>query len=98
MKNENGKLIGVLIGYTMHEEVYVDDLWVDENYRGNGYGKELMESVEEKFKNKGYNNINLYTKEFQAPYFYKKLGYELEFIRENKNNPKLNKYFFIKRF
>jgi len=32
---------------------------------------------------------------FQAPEFYKKLGYEIEFIRENRD-PKLNKYFLKK--
>nr|WP_297708181.1 hypothetical protein [uncultured Butyrivibrio sp.] len=33
---------------------------------------------------------------FQAPEFYKKLGYELEFIREDKD-PKFSKYFYLKK-
>ena len=33
--------------------------------------------------------------EFQAPEFYKKLGYDIEFIRQTED-PKLNKYFFRK--
>ena len=30
--------------------------------------------------------------------FYKKCGFDVEFIRENNDNPKLNKYFFVKYF
>ena len=45
---------------------------------------------------KGYEKIALTTFGFQAPEFYKKLGYELEFVREDKD-PKLSKYFYIKR-
>jgi len=52
--------------------------------------------VEEYFKDDGFNNINLCTNEFQAPKFYKKCGYKLEFIRKNERNSKLNKYFYVK--
>ena len=55
-----------------------------------------MEAVENHFKDKNFENINLTTYEFQAPEFYKKCGYKVEFIRENKKEPKLTKYFLIK--
>lgn len=42
--------------------------------------------------------MNLSTYGFQAPEFYKKCGFTLEFIREDKKNPKLTKYFFVKFF
>ena len=45
------------------------------------------------FKDKGFNNINLVTNEFQAPKFYESCGFDLEFVRENKKNLKLTKYF-----
>jgi ribosomal protein S18 acetylase RimI-like enzyme len=35
------------------------------------------------------------TYEFQAPLFYQKLGFRVEYIREDKE-PKLNKYFLVK--
>jgi len=94
--NDEGKIVGVLVAYTAYAEIYIEDIWVDSNYRFAGYGSQLVAELEEKFKGKGYNNINLCTSEFQAPEFYKKCGFELEFIRKNKNNPKLNKYFFVK--
>ena len=55
-----------------------------------------MEAVENHFKDKNFENINLTTYGFQAPEFYKKCGYKVEFIRENKKEPKLTKYFLIK--
>ncbi|MBT3260951.1 GNAT family N-acetyltransferase [bacterium] len=98
MENEAGALIGALTGYTAFAEVYIDDIWVDKAHRKKGYGKQLLEMVEKKFENKGYDNINLVTNEFQAPKFYKNCGFELEFVRKKTKNPKLTKYFFIKRF
>ena len=55
-----------------------------------------MAAVEDAFKGKGYEKIALTTFGFQAPEFYKKLGYELEFVREDKD-PKLSKYFYLKK-
>lgn len=90
--------IGVLNAFTWYTEVYIDDLWIDKPFRGKGYGRLLVHHLETLFKDKGYNNINLVTNGFQAPEFYKKCGYEVEFIRENKTNPKLTKTFFVKFF
>lgn len=95
---ENDEVIGVLNGYTAFSEIYIDDLWINTNQRKKGYGKKLIQELENHFKEKGYNNINLVTNQFQAPEFYKKCGFEIEFIRNNKKNPKLTKIFFIKYF
>ena len=67
-------------------------------YRLNPIGKKLMETVENYYKDKGFENMNLTTYGFQAPEFYIKCGFEIEFIRKNKNNPKLDKYFMVKYF
>ena len=56
----------------------------------------LVKAVEDYHKDKNFENINLTTYGFQAPEFYKKCGYEIEFIRKNKDNSKLDKYFFVK--
>lgn len=90
--------IGVLTAYTAFSEIYIDDLWVDKNHRHKGYGKKLIEYLEEHFKGKGFNNINLVTSAFQAPEFYKKCGFTAEFVRENKINPQFTKTFFVKFF
>ena len=40
--------IGVLSGYTVFGEIYVDDLWTDKNYRKKGYGRKLLLYLENK--------------------------------------------------
>lgn len=90
--------IGVLNAFTAFAEIYIDDMWVDTPHRGKGYGRQLLQFLEDHFKGKGFNNINLITSQFQAPDFYKKCGFELEFVRKNIKTPKLTKSFFIKYF
>lgn len=98
VKNEKNETVGVLSAYTAFAEVYVDDLWVTPRHRKKGLARKLLQDLEDRFQGKGFNNINLVTSGFQAPDFYKKCGFEVEFIRENKINPKLSKTFFIKFF
>ena len=94
---EDNKILGVITGKALYDEVHIENLIVAEAYRNKGWGSKLIKTVEDNFKDKGYNFISLTTFEFQAPEFYKKLGFSIDFVRENKN-PKLNKYFLIKRF
>lgn len=97
-KETDGRVIGVLTAFTAFAEVYVDDIWVETSSRGRGYGRKLLLELENHFKGKGFNNINLVTSAFQAPGFYKKCGFTVEFVRENAKNPKLTKTFFVKYF
>ncbi len=98
ISNEENAICGALNAYTAFSEIYVDDIWVDSDYRGKGYGRALLQGLEERFKGKGFNNINLVTSAFQAPEFYKKCGFIAEFTRVNKVNPLLTKTFFVKFF
>lgn len=98
LTDDSGSAFGVLNAFTAFSEIYVDDMWVHKSYRGKGYGKRLLQELEDHFEEKGFNNINLVTNAFNAPEFYKKCGFNIEFVRENKINPKLTKTFFIKYF
>ena len=93
---DGDEVIGLITGHSYYEEIHIGDLIVLEEYRKQHIGSQLVNKVEEYFKDKGFGNINLTTYGFQALDFYKKCGYEVEHIRENKNNPKLNKYFLVK--
>ncbi len=93
---DEGKLAGIITGRAYYNEVHIGDLIIGKDYRRAGVGSRLVTAVEEAFKGKGYEKIALTTFGFQAPEFYKKLGYELEFVREDKD-PKLSKYFFLKK-
>ncbi|MBQ7667971.1 MAG: GNAT family N-acetyltransferase [Clostridia bacterium] len=94
---ENDKIIGIITGHSYYKEVHIGDLIVLEEYRNKHIGSKLMAAVEEYFKGKEYKNINLTTYGFQAPEFYKKCGYEVEYIREDKEDPRLTKYFLVKK-
>ena len=93
---EDNKVVGIITGHSYYKEVHIGDLIVLEEYRNKHIGTKLVKAVEEHFENKNFENINLSTYAFQAPEFYKKSGYKVEFIRENKDNPKLSKYFLVK--
>ena len=95
---EESKIIGIITGNSYYIEVHISDLIVLEQYRNKHIGSKLMETVENYYKNKGYENINLTTYGFQALEFYKKCGFKVEFIRKSKENPKLNKYYLVKYF
>ena len=95
---EDKKVVGIITGHSYYKEVHIGDLIIVEEDRNKRIGTKLVETVENYYKNKGFENINLTTYNFQAPEFYKKCGFEVEFIRENKENPKLTKYFLVKYF
>jgi ribosomal protein S18 acetylase RimI-like enzyme len=96
----NGKndVIGVLDAFSSYSSIHIRDLWVDKAYRGKGYGRRLIDELENHFQGKGFNNINTVSCAFQAPDFYKKCGFQVEFIRENLDNPKLSTTFLVKFF
>lgn len=95
---DGDKFIGIITGNSYYKEVHISDLIILEQYRNQHIGSELIKTVENYYKDKGFENINLTTYGFQAPEFYKKCGFKIEFIRENKENSKLNKYFLVKYF
>ena len=93
---EDGKILGVITGRAYYNEVHIGDLIVASSVRKGGIGSKLVRAVEDNYRGKGYDKITLTTFGFQAPEFYKKLGYEVEFVREDKE-PKLSKYFLAKQ-
>lgn len=95
---DNGEVIGVLTGHSYYDEIHISNLIVSQDYRNKHIGGQLPEHCTAYFTDKGFANINLTTYAFQAPLFYEKQGFQLEFVRENKVNPKLTKYFYVKYY
>ena len=93
---EDGNILGVITGRAYYNEVHIGDLIVASSVRKGGIGSKLVRAVEDNYRGNGYDKITLTTFGFQAPEFYKKLGYEIEFVREDKD-PKLSKYFLAKQ-
>ena len=58
-----------------YPEIYpwVSDVMIFEKYRGNDYGRKLIEFAEKVLKEEGFNTVYIWTD--QVPEFYKKLGY-----------------------
>lgn len=98
ISKENNKIIGILKGHFYYDEGKITKLIVSEDCRGRGVGKSLMMEVENYLRSQNMRFMSVSTYEFQAPEFYKKLGFNVEFIRDNKEFPSLKKYFLIKYF
>ena len=77
---ERGKIVGGLAGETFWGWMFVSLLWVSDKHRGHGHGSALIETAEAEARSRGVRNVYLDTFSFQAPEFYKKLGYR-EFAR-----------------
>ena len=79
------RLVGGLIGKVFWNWLYADLVWVEEEFRGRGIGKNVMRAAEEQASKMRLTGIYLWTETWQAPSFYSKLGYT-QFV-EFKNFP-----------
>ena len=75
IEDGEGRCIAGLIGWQADGLVMVDNLWVDEQYRGRGLGARLLRWAEETGRARGAKLAELNTFGFQAPGFYEKQGY-----------------------
>ncbi len=75
--SDDEEVAGGVIAELYWEWLHVDLLWVKEGLRGRGYGSQILTRVEEEARRRGSKNVYLDTFSFQAPDFYKKLGYEV---------------------
>src|SRR3984885_3227791 len=82
IRDENGTIIGGCAGDNMYGGLFVGQLWVAEQLRGNGYGSKLMQSAEMLAKESNCNFIAVNTFDWEALDFYRKLGFYIEFERK----------------
>lgn len=75
--DENGDIIGGILGGTYWGWMYVDILWVHEKHRKKGIGSKLLAEAEREAVHRGCHHVHLDTMSWQAPEFYKKHGYEI---------------------
>ena len=74
-RDENENIIGGIQGFVQWDWFYVAILWVNEDHRRSGIGTRLMAEAEDAARKNGCIRMRLATVTFQAPDFYKKLGY-----------------------
>jgi GNAT superfamily N-acetyltransferase len=72
---DTDELLGGLFGSTQYSILHIDLLFVPEEMRGAGLGRQLMEQAEQEAVQRGCHAAWLDTFSFQAPSFYERLGY-----------------------
>lgn len=93
IRDENKKIMAGIAGWTWANACEITQLWVDETVRENGFGKMLLEAAEEEAKSKGCVIILVRTYSFQAPHFYERYGFDIQY-RLN-NFPDAHNYYIL---
>jgi len=75
---DNGETVGVLRYNLFWQSVpFLDLLYIDELYRGKGFGSQMMRIWENAMYHKSYSHVLLSTQEDEtAKFFYEKIGYQ----------------------
>ncbi|WP_283180847.1 GNAT family N-acetyltransferase [Pseudomonas svalbardensis] len=96
VRDDNDEILGGLYGRVFYRWLFIELLSVPEQARGQGMGTKLMQMAEDLAREKECIGIWLDTFDFQAPGFYRKLGYsELGQIADYP--PGHKRFFFQKR-
>ena len=71
-----GDVVAGLHGWTWAGTGFVKALWVREDLRRQGLGARLLHAAEQEAARRGCREMQLDTLAYQAPAFYRRLGYE----------------------
>ena len=77
VRDVRGQLEAGLHGWTWGRTAFVQTLWVREDLRRRGLGSRMLEAAEREAEQRGCREVHLDTQDYQAPGFYRRLGYEV---------------------
>ena len=94
-RDRKKKIVGGLYAESWYGWLEIKLLWLREDLQGKGFGKKLMQMAEKEGVKRGCKYVRLDTFSFQAPEFYKKLGYKV--FGALKDYPGEHKRYFLKK-
>jgi GNAT superfamily N-acetyltransferase len=83
LEDENKKKLAGLTGETFGNWLCIHYLFIEDCLRGQGIGRKMIEAAECEAKKRGCKYVFVDTFSFQAPGFYRKLGYKEVFTLED---------------
>lgn len=75
------EFVGAIVVQLFWEQLHIKYLFVEESYRGQGIARQLMNHALEFGKKRRSHFAFVETMSFQAPEFYQKMGFMIEFSR-----------------
>ncbi len=77
LRDAQQRIQGGLLGRASTSALFIDQLWIEESFRRQGYGRQLVLAAEREALGRGCHFSHVDTFSFQAPDFYRLLGYEV---------------------
>lgn len=76
IRDEGGKTVGITAGYTWAGISEIKQMWVDEAFRGRGYGRALLDAMITEARRRGVLRVWVASYDFQAPRMYERMGFK----------------------
>jgi ribosomal protein S18 acetylase RimI-like enzyme len=95
-RSAGGRVVGGVVGRTWVSCCEIRQLWVEPAHRRAGIGTSLVRAFERQAEARGCRTFYLDTFSFQAPDFYRTLGYRAELVIDG-YAPDIRKYTMVRR-
>lgn len=96
LRDAEGAVVGGIVAETNWGWLHVELLWVEDDFRGQGHGADLLAAAEREAIRRGCRHAHLDTFSFQAPAFYLAGGYTV-FGQLEEFPPGQRRFFMTKR-
>jgi ribosomal protein S18 acetylase RimI-like enzyme len=95
LRDESGNILAAVAGHTWGGTCELRQVWVIEARRRAGLGRRLLAAAEAEATRRGCFQLVLTTHSFQAPGFYRKLGFEV--VWELPDYPRGHAYLLMRK-